>query len=115
MGLSSGFSTSVFITQVDTYTSTIAGSTVNVPSVLFKNFTLTVSATGSVTSWVVVLEGSIDGTNFTPMFTHTNIDGAGVSIFSGLISAPCLYFRTRCSNIVLGLGTSITSTVVGAP
>lgn len=111
MGLSSGNST--FIKQIDTYTTTSAGTIVDVSTTLFNQFTLVVVKTGPVVSWNVVVEGSLDGVKFTTVIGHTDIIGDGLAMFSGMVAAPCLYFRTRCSSIVLGLGTSITATVVG--
>lgn len=111
MGLSAGSTT--FKKRTDTYTTTSVGSTVDVSTVLFSHFTVAVSTTGVVTSWVVNLEGSIDGVYFTPILVHTNLVGNGVSIFSGVLTAPCLYYRTNCTALVLGLGTNIVVTVVG--
>lgn len=111
MGLSPG--RNVFKKQTDVFTVAGAGVIANTMTVPLRDFTIAVSTTGTVTSWTVVLEGSLDGIVFTTVTTHTNLTGNGVSIFSGSNLTPCLYFRSRCVNLVLGLGTSITSTVLG--
>lgn len=111
MGLSAG--NFGFRSHVDTYTTPASGSTIDGSTVLFTQFTLAVSKTGPVVSWEVVVEGSLDGAQFTPILGHTDTTGDGVAMFSGALNAPCLYFRTRCVNIVLGSGTSITANVVG--
>lgn len=112
MGLSPGHS--VFKKQVDTFTTTSTGTVIDVSTITMTRFTLSAKATGAVVSWTVVLEGSIDGVNYTPILTHTNLVGSGVSVYMGVLAAPVLYFRTRCSAIALGLGTDVTATVLGS-
>lgn len=112
MGLSSG--KFLHKTKIDTYTSTGIGTTADVSTVPLSNFTLLVTTTGTVTSWIVILEGSIDGINFSTMATHTNLVGANISVFPGVNKSPCLYFRTRCTALLLGLGINITATVLGS-
>ena len=111
MGLTN--SSPIFIKQIDNFTAPTSGTTINVATTPISKFTISASTTGILTSWIIILEGSIDGTNFTPIVTHTNLIRNNVAIFSGVNLAPCLYFRTRCSEITLGLGTSITVTVIG--
>lgn len=116
MGLSPGSpGNSVFKVQTDTYTSTTTGTIVDGLASVYSHFTLSVKTTGAVVSWIVTLETSVDGVNFTPVLTHTDFLGKGVCLFSGTLSAPSLYFRTNCQVLVLGLGTSITATAVGTP
>lgn len=112
MGLSTG--TPPFIKQIDTFTGAGNGTTIDVSTNPFSKFTIVVSATGTITSWTVILEGSIDAINFTTIATHTNLIGNNISIFSGVNLTPCLYFRTKCTALVLGIGTNIVSTVLGA-
>lgn len=104
----------LFRTQSDTFTTAgngIIASTFGAP---LANFTLSVTATGLITSWNIVLEGSTDGITFSTIAKHTELIGSGFSVFPGTNLAPCLYFRTRCLSISLGLGTSITTTVLGS-
>lgn len=106
--------TSSFSTRADTFTTTSNGTTVDVHLAPLKSFTLSVKATGSVTSWTVVLECSLDNTNFTTVLTHTNVTpGDGVAVFSGTSLAPCMYFRSRSSAITLGAGTNVIATILG--
>lgn len=102
-----------FSTRSDTYTTTANGTTVDVHTSPVKYFTLQVTSTGVVTSWTVVLEGSLDGTNFTTILTHTDVIGNGVVVFIGASTASCLYFRSKCTAIVLGAGTNVIATIIG--
>lgn len=99
--------------QVDTFTGTGTGTTIDVSKSPVNSFTISATPTGAVVSWTVVLEGSIDGVNFTTILTHTNLVGANISVFSGSTLYPSLYFRTRCTALVLGLGTNIIVTTLG--
>lgn len=112
MGLSAG--RSIFKKQIDTYSAPGTGVIVDTSTTPLHNFTFLVTTTGVVSAWIVVLEGSIDGINFSTIATHTNLIGANVAVFPGVNVTPCLYFRTRCTSIGLGLGTSIKATVLGA-
>ena len=80
-----------------------------------KSFGLQVKGTGATaTSWTVVLEGSMDGTNYSTILTHTNTaDSDGAAVWTGPNFAPVLHFRARCSAVVLGSATNIVATVVG--
>lgn len=100
--------------QTDTFTSLTSG-TISKLYTPFSSFSLTVKTTGAVLTWSIILEGSIDGVNFTPIATHTNLVGNNVTIFPGVNKTPCLYFRTRCSGLALGLGTNVIATVIGVP
>lgn len=111
MGLSTP--KTVFKTQIDTFTSTGIGTIVDVTDNPISQFTLLVRATGAVSAWNVILEGSLDGTNFSYITTHTQIMGTGATVFPGTNSSPCLYFRTRCTILTLGLGTNIIVTILG--
>lgn len=112
MGLSIG--KNLFKKQSDTFVSTGNGVTVDASTYSLSNFTLFVIATGAVSVWTVVLEGSVDGINFTTIAIHTNLIGSSVAVFPGVNITPCLYFRARCSSLTLGLGTNITSIILGA-
>lgn len=109
-----GLLKSPFSVQSDSYVSTTSGTIVDVSANPLAQFTLSVAPTGAVVVWTVILEGSLDGTNFTTIATHTNLVGANTAIFSGSNKTHCLYFRTRCLAITLGLGTNVVATVVGA-
>lgn len=112
MGLSSG--NLIFKKQTDTFVAPGFGATIDISATPLSNFTILVAPTGAVTLWNVILEGSIDGNNFSPIATHTNLIGANVAIFPGVNSTPCLYFRVNCTTLTLGGGTNIVTTVLGA-
>jgi len=99
--------------SIETFTTTGNGAIMDISLYPLSKFTITVTATGVVSAWVVILECSIDGSNFSQIARHTEIIGSGVSIFSGTNLTPSLYFRSRCSSLILGLGTSITATILG--
>lgn len=97
----------------DTFTTTGAGTTVDCSSSPKKFFTIQATATGAVTSWSIVLEGSLDNVTFTTLLTHTNVDpGSGGAKFS-TAGTPFLYFRSNCTAFVLGGGTNVIVTILG--
>lgn len=100
-------------TRSDTFTGASNGSILNVLTPPCRDFSIICNQTGSITSWTIVLEGGLDGTNFSTILTHTGIIGTGVNVFSGTSRSPCFYFRSRCVAIVLGAGTSVTTTILG--
>ena len=100
----------------DTFTATATGVTVDVSAQGMTQFAMQVKQTSTVTSWTVVLEGSLDGTNFQTILTHTkagNLDGGIIGLAAS--ASPYLYFRSRCSALSLGGGTNIVVTIVGKP
>lgn len=102
-----------FFSQNDTFSGTGNGATIDCSTSPCSNFSLLVNPTGAVTSWTVVLEGSIDGSHFTTILSQTSVIGAGITVFSGSTTSPSFYFRARCSSLILGLGTNIVSTILG--
>jgi hypothetical protein len=103
-------------TRSDTYTGTGNGTAVNVATLGMSKFALQVKQTGTVTSWQVDLEASLDGTNFVQIASHTKAgDGDGAVVFTGANQFPALYFRTRCVGLTLGGGTNVVATIVGMP
>lgn len=109
--------TTTFSTRTDTFTTASSGTAVDVHTNPMSSFALQVSATGSVTSWTVLLEGSLDNTNFDTLATHTNATPGNnkISLTYALatLPIPVLYFRTRCSAISLGSGTNVIATILG--
>jgi len=102
--------------RTDTFTATGNGTTVDVSAQGMCKFSLSVRQTGTVTSWTVVLEGSLDNINFTILLTHTKtnqLDGGTIGLPTS--ASPYLYFRARCVNITLGGGTNVIATTVGKP
>jgi hypothetical protein len=73
-----------------------------------------VNTTGTVTSWTVVLECSLDNVNFTTALTHTNLTpGSNAINFGGTTAFPCLYFRSHATALTLGSGTNVIATILG--
>lgn len=67
----------------------------------------------AATLWEVVLEGSIDGINFSTILKHTTLKGDGVLVVSGTTQFLANYFRINVVQLTLGPATSITASVVG--
>lgn len=100
----------------ETFIATGLGITVDVSAQGMSTFALQVKETGSVTSWTVVLEASLDGINFATILTHTKVDsGDGGIQFTGANRMPALYFRARCTAITLGSGTNVIVNILGLP
>lgn len=98
-----------FYQRSDTFTGTGNGGTVDATDSPVSSFALQVTGTGAApTSWTVILEGTLDGTTFTEIMRHDNVqDSNGVTKFSGALRYPCNQFRTRCSALTLGSATDI--------
>lgn len=94
----------------DTYTTNVAGTTVDVSTKPCKHFGLQIVKSGAVTVWTVALEVSLDGVNFTTVLTHTESDGDLAVIWNPAPIAG-LYFRSRC--ITRTGGTNVTAYIVG--
>lgn len=74
--------------------------------------TLQVKGTGAApTAWSVTLEGSLDGTNWTTLMTHTAADGS--SQFAD--SLPVTYVRVNVVSLTLGGATDITVSFLSIP
>lgn len=108
-----------FATRSDTYTATGNGTQVDVSGRPCSKFSIQVKGTGAApTAWNVLLEGSLDGTNYTTILQHSsanplgaNADGSTVWTDAG---APFLYFRSRsAATLTLGSATNIVATIVG--
>jgi len=97
----------------NTFTTTGTG-TVLTTSLSFDQYALQVQVVGTptLTTWIVVLEGSLDGVNYSTILTSTNILGQGV-VWGSAMVAPTLYVRSRVVSLVLGLATNITVTILG--
>lgn len=105
--------TNTFSTRADTFTTTANGTTIDISAKPMSKFSIQVVATGAVTSWNVVIEGSLNNSNFTTITTVDSVtDGTGTVKF-GAASTPCLYFRSKCTAISLGAGTNVVTTILG--
>ncbi len=105
----------VFFTRSDTFITTTAGIIVNVTTSPCSVFSLQVKATGVVTSWTVVLEVSLNGTDFNTILTSSGnlMDVDGLLFTTGSNQYPVLYFRSKCTAVSLGAGTNIVVTILG--
>lgn len=107
-----------FGTRSDTYTTAANGTTVDVSARPVRRFALQVKGTGAAASaWNVVLEGSLNNTQFTTILEHSNAgefrnaaDGETVYFDTAV---PWLYFRSRLVSITLGSATNVVATIVG--
>lgn len=100
-------------TRADTYTAAGNGTTVTMTSDPKKYYSIQAKCTtAAATAWSIVLEGSLDGTNFTTIISHGTADGDGsVKAFS--TPFPVLYMRSRCVSVTLGSATNIITTILG--
>lgn len=104
------------VTRQETFTTTSNGTAQDVSAQGFSKFALQVVQTGTVTSWTVVVQVSVDGTNYVTILSHTKAgDGDAAIVFTGPNHYPALYFRASCTAITLGGGTNVVATVVGMP
>jgi hypothetical protein len=100
----------------DTFTASGNGTTVDVSSQGMTKFGLQVVKTGTVSAWNVVLEGSLNGTHFSTILTHTEtLPGDTLVIWTGAGTFPALYYRARCVSITLSGGTNVVATIIGKP
>lgn len=107
-----------FSTRSDTYTTAANGTTVDCSTKPVRRFSLQVKGTGAAaTAWNVVVEGSLNNSQFTTILEHSNAgefrnaaDGETVYIDTG---APWLYFRSRLVSVTLGSATNVIATIVG--
>lgn len=100
--------------RTDNYAAAGTGTTVNVSSSPLRTFSVQVTGTGaSATSWDVLLEGSLNGVNFTTLMEHTEALGNGVALFSGTNLQPVLYYRSRVVAVTLGAASAIAVTALG--
>jgi hypothetical protein len=82
-----------------------------------SRFSLEVDQTnGSGASWVINLEGSMDGAKWTPILTHSNLSPGDTQIESlGAGSFPCLWRRVNVISISLGSNTNLAVKYEGMP
>ncbi len=97
----------------DTYTVEGNGTAVNVATHSRQYFAIQVAcSTATAISWDIVLEGSLDGTNYDTILEHTQTSGDKKIIWLNEC-APCLYFRSRCKSLILGDSTGVIATILG--
>ena len=100
----------------ETFTATGAGTSHLLDDRPLKYYGLGVTETGTVTSWTVEIQVSMDDVNWTTVDDHQRaVEGDGVVVSSGTTPNPARYARLNCSAFVLGAGTSVAATAVGVP
>jgi hypothetical protein len=102
--------------QLETFTTATTGTLINLTQQAMSRFAMQVAETGTVTSWTVVLEGSLNGSNFQELLQHTKAETLnGTILWTGPNLYPVSYLRVRVVAITLGGGTNIQVTLVGMP
>lgn len=102
-------------TRSDTFTVAANGVTVDAHLAPVKYMAIQCKGTGAApTAWSIVLEGSLDNTNFTTILTHANTSlSDGQTLYSGTTATPVLYFRSRLVSVTLGSATNIVCVILG--
>lgn len=107
-----------FSSRSDTYTTTANGTQVDVSGKPCSKFSLQVKGTGAAaTAWNVLLEGSLDGTNYTTILQHSSANPLGANADGSTVwteAGPFFYFRSRsAATLTLGSATNIVATIAG--
>lgn len=103
-----------FKTRSDTFTATGNGTTVDASTSPVSAFAVQVTGTGAAaTTWDVRLEGSLNNSGFTQILQHTQVTGDTVTLWTGALEAPTLYFRARVAGLALGAATNIVVVILG--
>jgi hypothetical protein len=98
----------------EVYTGVGPGITQDVSAFPHKYFTLQVVGTGApATAWEVSIEGSLNGTHFSEIARHTDLDGDGAVLWAGANVAASSFFRTRVIALTLGPATNIVVDSLG--
>src|SRR5688572_22784716 len=101
----------------DTFTGTGSGTSFGVAAQGLDKFSVQVKGTGAApTSWTVNLQISLNGSQWTTILVHNNVDSVdGGMMVSGANRYPALFFRSNVSALVLGSATNIIVTICGRP
>ena len=87
-----------------------AGDTTRLTASPCRSFALQVVSDG-VTAWTVLLQGSVDGTNWVTLATHAHTDGSGAILWT--TDKPVPYVRANVTTITGG--TSLAVSYAGVP
>lgn len=87
-----------------------AGETENIIARPCRSFALQVVSTG-VTTWTVLLQGSVDGSTWFTLTTHAHGDGSGTILWA--TDKPVPYVRANVTTITGG--TSLAVSYAGVP
>jgi hypothetical protein len=79
-----------------------------------STFALEAVVTGSPTDCIVLLEGSVDGSDWLVSLTSFNIHSSpGGSAYSTVVNKPVRYIRLRIDTLSGGSSPTVTASVVG--
>lgn len=76
-----------------------------------RTFGIQVSANGTMTSWTVTLEGSLDNANWTTLVTHN----ANIGTTQWAVDKPVTFLRVNVSSLTLNSATAIAVYVAAMP
>ncbi len=100
----------------DTFSNTGNGTTVDASNNPCKYFSIQVTEVGgTATSWTVILEGNIGGSDWQTICTHTKLTSGSGKVVWNPTPSVCSYIRARCSELTLGSATSISCKSMGLP
>ena len=95
-----------------TFTATATGAAQDLTANPKKDWSLQCTTVGgTVTTWTVNLQVSLDGVNYTTILAHTNSTGTGV-VTCTTSAVPALYYRVDAT-LALGTGTGLLVNVAG--
>ena len=106
-----------FSTRSDTFTAAANGTTVDCSLRPCREFAVQIKCTtATATAWNIVIEGSLNNSQFTTILEHSNAGefrnaADGETLYAS--AGPHLYFRSRCVSVTLGSATDIVTTIVG--
>lgn len=96
----------------ETFTAARVGERLTVDSALPAFHAVSVVGVGGkLTSWTVLLEGSLDGTGWTTLLTHNTTEGSTVFDTNGA-AKPVRYVRVNVTALSLGDASSAKVTAV---
>lgn len=103
----------LYATRSDTFSSTGAGTVINLSTNPLSVFALQVKGNVLPALWDVRLEGSLNNAQFSQILQHTDVIGDGSVLWTGAVRSPALYIRSRVAGLTLGTSTQITVTILG--
>ena len=104
------FSTQPFVPVIltENFTSATTGAIQNISPYTATIFSIQVIGVGAnPDDWKVSLEGSLDGTSFTRILTHTIATGASEILYSNSGKYSSVFFRINVTSLTLGSATAI--------
>lgn len=90
-------------------------STMNASQHPLKFYSIQVKGVGAAASaWNISIDGSLDGTNFYTILSHTNTGASDGAVVTSSASAamPMLYIRAKINSVTLGSATGLTVKVL---